>query len=40
MKVYYVTNIFDLHIFDNETRALLKCFEIFTEIYILFLYFF
>ena len=24
MKFYYVTNIFDLHIFDNETAALLK----------------
>ena len=23
MKFYYITNIFDLHIFDNETRALL-----------------
>ena len=39
MKVYYVTNIFDLHIVDNETRALLKCFEIFTEIYFVSLFF-
>ena len=33
MKFYYVRNIFDLHIFDNETKALLKFFEISTEIY-------
>ena len=31
MKFYYVKNIFDLHIFDSETTALLKAFEIFTE---------
>ena len=40
MKFYYVTNIFDLHIFDNETTALLNffnfhgyafCFFIFSE---------
>ena len=31
MKFYYVTNIFDLHTFDNETTALLEFFEISTE---------
>ena len=36
---YYVTNIFDLHICDNETAALLIFFKICTDI-ILFLYFF
>ena len=30
MKFYYVTNIFDLHIFDNETVAILISFEIFS----------
>ena len=34
-----VTNIFDLNIFDNETTALLKLFEICAEMH-LFLYFF
>ena len=33
---YYVTNIFHLTKFDNETMALLK----FLEIFILFIYFF
>ena len=33
---YYVTNIFDIPKFDNETMALLK----FLEISILFIYFF
>ena len=40
MKFYYVTNIFDIHAFDNETTALLKFFEISTEmdfVYLLFL---
>ena len=27
MNFYYVTNIFDLQIFDNETLVLLKLFE-------------
>ena len=39
MKFYYVTNIFDLHTFDNETTALLKFFEICTEIHFVFLFF-
>ena len=30
MKFYYVTNIFDLHIFDNETAAILIFLEIFS----------
>ena len=30
---YYVTNIFDLHTFDNETTALLKFIETSTEIH-------
>ena len=30
MKFYYLTNIFDLHTFANETMALLKFFEIST----------
>ena len=33
MKFYYVTNIFDLHTFDNETTALLKFTETSTEIH-------
>ena len=39
MKFYYVTDIFDLHTFDNETTALLKFFEICTEIHFVFLFF-
>ena len=39
MKFYYVTNIFDLHIFDNETTALLIFFEICTEVYFVSLFF-
>ena len=31
MKFYYITNIFDLHFFGNETVVLLKPFEICTE---------
>ena len=33
MKLYYVTNIFDLHTFGNETKALLKVFEVFKEMH-------
>ena len=33
MKFYYVTNIFDLHTFNNETTGLLKLFEILTEMH-------
>ena len=33
MKIYNVTNIFDLHTFDNEATALLNFFEIFTEMH-------
>ena len=33
MKFYYVTNIFDLNMFDNETVALFKFFEICTEMH-------
>ena len=33
MKFYYLTNTFDLHIFDNETTALGKVFEISTEMH-------
>ena len=39
MKFYYVTNIFDLHIFDNETTALLKFFQISTEMHFVSLFF-
>ena len=39
MKFYYVTNIFDLHTFDNETTALLKFFEICTEMHFVSLFF-
>ena len=39
MKFYYVTNIFDLHIFDNETAAPLKLFEIFMEMHFVSLFF-
>ena len=33
IKFYHVTNIFDLHTFDNETTGLLKRFEILTEMH-------
>ena len=33
MKFYDVTNIFDLHTFDNETTAFLNFFEICTEMH-------
>ena len=36
MKLFYVTNIFDLHTFGNETANLLKCFEISTQMYFVF----
>ena len=39
MKFYYVTNIFDLHTFDNETTALLKLFEISAEMHFVSLFF-
>ena len=38
-KFYYVINIFDLHIFDNETAAILNLFEICTEMYFASLFF-
>ena len=39
MKFYYVTNIFDLHTFDNETTALLKTLEISAEMQFVSLFF-
>ena len=39
MKIYYVTSIFDLHTFDNETTALLKFFKISTEMHFVSLFF-
>ena len=39
MKFYCVTNIFDLHTFDNETTVLLKFFEISTEMHFVSLFF-
>ena len=39
MKFYYVTNIFDLHIFDNEMAVLLKCFETCMETHFVSLFF-
>ena len=39
MKFYYVTNIFDLHTFDNETTVLLNFFEISTGMYFVSLFF-
>ena len=42
MNLYCVTNIsniFDLHVFDNETTALLKFLEICTEIKFVSLFF-
>ena len=38
-KFYYVTNFFDLNIFDNEMVALLKIFEIFKEMHFVSLFF-
>ena len=39
MNLSYVTNIFDLYVFDNETTALLNVFEICTETYFAYLFF-
>ena len=39
MKFYYVTNTFDLHIFDNVTTALLKFFAISMEMHFVSLFF-
>ena len=39
MKFYCVTHIFDIHIFDNETTAFLKFFEICGEMYFVSLFF-
>ena len=45
MKFYYVTNIFDLHIIDNETGALLNFevklgpFKVCTEMHFVSLFF-
>ena len=39
MKFFYVTNIFDLDIFDNETASLLKFLEICTEMHFVSLFF-
>ena len=39
MKFNYVLNIFNLHTFDSETTALLKIFEISTEMYFASLFF-
>ena len=36
---YYVTNIFDLHIFENETATLLNFFEICTDMHFVSLFF-
>ena len=33
LNFYYVTNVFDLHIFDKEMEALLNFFEICTEVH-------
>ena len=39
MKFYYVTNIFDLHIFDNETTAILIFFQISAAMHFVSLFF-
>ena len=39
MRLYYVINISDLHIFDDETTALLKIFENCTEMHFASLFF-
>ena len=39
MKFYNVFNIFDLHTLDKETTALLRIFEISTEMYFVSLFF-
>ena len=38
-KFYYVINIFDLHVFDNETAVVLNIFEICTEMHFVSLFF-
>ena len=38
-KFYYVTNIFDLHVFGKETAVLLTFFEICTEMHFVSLFF-
>ena len=38
-KFYYVIDIFELHIFDNETAALLNLFEICTKMHFVSLFF-
>ena len=38
MKFFYITNIFDLQIFDNKTVALLKCFKICMEMCFVYLF--
>ena len=39
MKFYYVTNIFNLHTFDDEMTALLKFFKISKEVHLVSLFF-
>ena len=39
MKFYFITNIFDLCIFDNKTADLLIFFEICTEMHFVSLFF-
>ena len=39
MKFYYVTKVLDLQVFGNETSALLKFFEICTEMRFVYLFF-
>ena len=39
MKFYFITNIFDLYIFDNKTADLLIFFEICTEMHFVSLFF-
>ena len=38
MKFYYVTNIFDLHIFDNETTSLWKNWNLHRNAFSLFIF--
>ena len=39
MKFYYITNIVDIHTSANETTALLKFFQISTEMHFVSLFF-
>ena len=39
MKFYYITHVFDLHTFGNETTAFLNFFEISTEMHFVSLFF-